>query len=66
MMFLIASYIFYLFTTGTFEIEVYTPDGLADGSDNFTYDAASVDSISPASGSVAGIFVAKFLLLAKI
>ena len=47
-------YIHVFLSSGTFEIEVYTPDGLADGSDNFTYDVASVDAISPSSGSVAG------------
>ena len=47
-------YIHVFLSSGTFEIEVYTPDGLAEGSDNFTYDVASVDAISPSSGSVAG------------
>ena len=41
---------------GDFPVEVYTSDGLA--TDNtgaeFTYDAASIDSISPDTGSIAG------------
>ena len=51
---------------GDFPVEVYTSDGLA--TDNtgaeFTYDAASIDSISPDTGSIAGeiLYVYPYLL----
>ena len=48
----------FLVLVGDFPVEVYTSDGLA--TDNtgaeFTYDAASIDSISPDTGSIAGEF----------